>query len=198
MLAIVESMRHWRHYLEGSHHPIQVLSDHKNLTMFMSTKVLNRRQAHWAELHAGYDFVLIPIPGQKNPTDGPSHRPDYSANLLPMGLLIPPHALHLLPSPDSNLNALLCNLTGVHAGVAVESAWSQSLAVYPLDAVAQQHLPNPSSPWSCKDGLLLYKGLVEGHQQEQSQWDQSYIWLLEARHDLVVSELRRCLEKQSC
>ena len=86
----------------------------------MSTKVLNRRQARWAELLAGYDFVLIPIPGKKNPADGPSRRPDYSANPLPMSSLIPPHALRLLPSPDSNLNALLCNLTGVHASVAIE------------------------------------------------------------------------------
>jgi hypothetical protein len=161
MLAIVESMRHWRHYLEGSHHPIQVLSDHKNLTTFMSTKVLNRRQARWAELLADYDFVLIPIPGKKNPADGPSRRPDYAENPLPMGSLIPPHALRLLPSTDSNLNALLCNLTGVHAGVAVESSRNQFLAAYPTDPVAQQHLPNPSSPhWSCKDGLLFYKGLL--------------------------------------
>jgi hypothetical protein len=161
MLAIVESMRHWRHYLEGSHHPIQVLSDHKNLTTFMSTKVLNRRQARWAELLADYDFVLIPIPGKKNPADGPSRRPDYAVdNPLPMGSLLPPHALRLLPSHDSNLNALLCNLTGMHAGVVPESL-HQFLAAYPLDVVAQQHLPIPSPPWSCdSNGLLLHKGLI--------------------------------------
>ena len=137
MLAIVESMRHWRHYLEGSHRPIQVLSDHKNLTTLMSMKVLNRRQACWAKLLTGCDFVLIPIPSEKNPADGPSRHPDYSANPLPMGSLIPPHSLHLLSSLDSNLNALLCNLTRVHASVAVKLARSQFLAAYPSDAVAQ-------------------------------------------------------------
>jgi hypothetical protein len=162
MLAIVECMRHWRHYLEGAHHPIQVLSDHKNLTTFMSTKVLNRRQARWAELLADYDFVLIPIPGKKNPADGPSRRPDYAAdNRPPMGSLIPPHALRLLPSHDSNLNALLCNLTGGPAGVVPESSRNQFLAAYSSDVVAQQHLPTPSSPWSCDNtGLLLHKGLI--------------------------------------
>jgi len=90
MLAIVESMRHWRHYLEGAHHKIQVLSDHKNLTTFMSTKVLNRRQARWAELLADYDFVLIHTPGKSNPADGPSRRPDYAENSPPMGSVIPP------------------------------------------------------------------------------------------------------------
>jgi RNase H-like domain found in reverse transcriptase/Integrase zinc binding domain/Chromo (CHRromatin Organisation MOdifier) domain len=161
ILAIVECMRHWRHYLEGAHHPIQVLSDHKNLTTFMSTKVLNRWQARWAELLADYDFVLIPIPGKKNPADGPSRRPDYAVdNPPPTVSLIPPHALCLLLSHDSNLNALLCNLTGGPAGVVPESSRNQFLAAYPSDVVALQHLPTPSSPCSSEDGLLLHKGLI--------------------------------------
>lgn len=41
MLAIVESMKHWRYYLEGAKFPIQILSDHKNLKVFMTTKILN-------------------------------------------------------------------------------------------------------------------------------------------------------------
>jgi len=31
MLAIVEAFKHWRHYLEGSKHPIEVLTDYHNL-----------------------------------------------------------------------------------------------------------------------------------------------------------------------
>jgi hypothetical protein len=31
MLAIVMSCRHWRHYLEGARHPVEVLTDHHNL-----------------------------------------------------------------------------------------------------------------------------------------------------------------------
>src|SRR5271170_5948468 len=119
MLAIVESMRHWRHYLEGSRHPIQVLSDHKNLTTFMSTKTLNRRQARWAELLADYDFVLVHLPGKTNPADGPSRRPDYAENPLPTGSLILPQALRLLPTSPSpspspsfpaSIKALITNL----------------------------------------------------------------------------------------
>ena len=165
MLAIVESMRHWRHYLEGSRHPIQVFSDHKNLITFMSTKVLNRRQARWAELLADYDFVLIHTPGKRNPADGPSRRPDYAENPLPIGSLIPPQALRLLPtspssSPSTSINALFSNLVGVHANV-VSNYRSQILNSYDTDVVARQHLPNSTSPnWSHKDGLLLYKGLI--------------------------------------
>jgi hypothetical protein len=92
MLAVVESMRHWRHYLEGSRHAVQVFSDHKNLKPFMSTKVLNRRQARWAELLAGYDFVLIHIPGTKNPADEPSRRLDLWAGRARSYRLSPPYS----------------------------------------------------------------------------------------------------------
>ena len=90
MLAIVSSFAHWRHYLEGAKHTVTVYTDHKNLEVFMSTKILNRRQACWAELLAGYDFVLTPIPGSKNPADGPSRRPDYAEDIeMPNGPLLP-------------------------------------------------------------------------------------------------------------
>ena len=72
MLAIVESMKHWCHYLEGAKYPIQIKSDHKNLETFMTTKVLNCRQAHWPESLASYDFILVYIKGTKDPTYRPS------------------------------------------------------------------------------------------------------------------------------
>ena len=45
MLAIVNSFKQWRHYLEGANHQITVYSDHKNLEYFITIKQLNRRQA---------------------------------------------------------------------------------------------------------------------------------------------------------
>jgi hypothetical protein len=41
LLAIVDSFKAWRRYLEGSLHMVQVFTDHKNLEYFMTTKVLN-------------------------------------------------------------------------------------------------------------------------------------------------------------
>ena len=34
LLGIVRALEEWRHYLEGSPHPVEVLSDHQNLTYF--------------------------------------------------------------------------------------------------------------------------------------------------------------------
>ncbi|KAH9246801.1 hypothetical protein BASA81_015650 [Batrachochytrium salamandrivorans] len=45
LLAVVESFKHWRHFLQGGLHAVTVLCDHKNLEYFMSTKKLTRRQA---------------------------------------------------------------------------------------------------------------------------------------------------------
>jgi hypothetical protein len=34
MLAIIRGFEEWHHYLEGAHHPIEVLTNHKNLEYF--------------------------------------------------------------------------------------------------------------------------------------------------------------------
>ena len=77
MLAIVESFKHWRHYLEGSTHPIEVLTDHHNLQSFMRQQRLNGRQARWCYYLTPYDFVIKWRSGSTNPADAPSRRPDY-------------------------------------------------------------------------------------------------------------------------
>ena len=49
LLAIFKAFEHWRHYLEGSASPVDVVTNHKNLEYFSSSKVLTRHQAHWSE-----------------------------------------------------------------------------------------------------------------------------------------------------
>jgi hypothetical protein len=63
-MAIVKAFEEWRPELEGALHPIQVLSDHKNLEYFMSTKLLNRRQTRWAEYLSRFNFKIIYRPGK--------------------------------------------------------------------------------------------------------------------------------------
>ena len=66
LLAIVDAFKHWRRYCEGATHQMQVYSDHQNLEYFTTTKVLNRRQARWAQELAGIDFRIYYRPGTKN------------------------------------------------------------------------------------------------------------------------------------
>jgi transposase InsO family protein len=66
LLAIIRCFEEWRPDLEGSELPVQVLTDHKSLEYFMSTKRLTRRQARWAEFLADYHFEITYRPGKQN------------------------------------------------------------------------------------------------------------------------------------
>jgi hypothetical protein len=56
---------------------VQVFTDHKNLEYFMTTKVLNRRQARWAQELAGVDFKILYRKGTSNgKPDALSSRPE--------------------------------------------------------------------------------------------------------------------------
>jgi transposase InsO family protein len=75
LLAIVATMTHWRHYVEGLKIKLEVLTDHNNLRGFMGAQTLSRRQAGWAVKLAAYDFDIKHRAGRTNPADGPSRRP---------------------------------------------------------------------------------------------------------------------------
>jgi RNase H-like domain found in reverse transcriptase/Reverse transcriptase (RNA-dependent DNA polymerase)/Integrase zinc binding domain/Chromo (CHRromatin Organisation MOdifier) domain len=78
MLAIVQAMKKFRHYLQGTKFPVIVKSDHRNLRTFMTTKELNARQARWAEELSSYSFVIEHIKGKENKVaDALSRREDY-------------------------------------------------------------------------------------------------------------------------
>ena len=65
LLAIVDSFVQWRHFLEGSPHKVIVFSDHKNLAYFQNARVLNRRQARWAQFLTCFDFKITYRPGKQ-------------------------------------------------------------------------------------------------------------------------------------
>jgi len=78
LLAIVDAFKHWWRYCEGAVHQVEVYSDHQNLEYFTTTKVLNRRQARWAQELAGIDFRIYYRPGTQNgKPDALSRRPEY-------------------------------------------------------------------------------------------------------------------------
>ncbi len=58
LLAIFEAFRQWRNYLEGAIHMVLVLSDHKNLEYFATTKQLTRRQVCWSEYLSGFNYLI--------------------------------------------------------------------------------------------------------------------------------------------
>jgi hypothetical protein len=74
MLAIVSGFKHWRVHLEGIPETIQVVSDHKALEYFMTTKALTARQARWAETLSQFRFRIMYKPGRTNRADALTRR----------------------------------------------------------------------------------------------------------------------------
>src|SRR6202453_4498728 len=58
MLSIMRCLEDWHHYLEGAKECFEILSDHKNLQHFLTSKKLNRQQARWCLFLSRFDFSM--------------------------------------------------------------------------------------------------------------------------------------------
>ena len=118
LLAIYDAFKHWRSYLEGAAHVILVMSDHKNLEYFTTTKVLTRRQARWSEYLSGFNYTIRYRPGKLGAKpDALTRRPD----------VYPPAGSTYAQANSQNIQTVIKS--------------SQLLASYVLDfAAALQHI----------------------------------------------------------
>jgi hypothetical protein len=68
LMAIIKAFQEWEPELIGAapDKPIQVISDHKNLQTFMSTKNLNRHQARWSLFLSQFNFCISYLQGKDN------------------------------------------------------------------------------------------------------------------------------------
>jgi hypothetical protein len=63
LMAIMRAFEEWRPELQSIINPIRVLSDHKNLEYFTTTKLLNRHQARWSQFLSQFNFKIVYCPG---------------------------------------------------------------------------------------------------------------------------------------
>jgi len=59
LMAIVRAFEKWRAELQSVENPISVLTDHKNLEYFTTTKLLNCRQARWTQFLSQFNFKIV-------------------------------------------------------------------------------------------------------------------------------------------
>jgi transposase InsO family protein len=64
LMAIVRAFEEWRPELQSVENPVQVLTDHKNLEYFTTTKLLDRRQARWSQFLSQFNFKIVYRPGK--------------------------------------------------------------------------------------------------------------------------------------
>lgn len=65
LLAIVKCLEEWRPELQGTAVAFDIMTDHKNLEYFQTTKVLNQRQVRWSEFLSQFNFRIVYRPGPK-------------------------------------------------------------------------------------------------------------------------------------
>jgi hypothetical protein len=165
LLAIVDCFKVWRHYLEGSPHPIQIFCDHKNLEYFNSTKILTRRQVRWSLILNSYKYSFTFRPGKKNTkVDAFTRRHDFekggnakASAEVPQILLRPVQV-----SPLQAANEQSDIVTRVKAGYARDPVLRPLL---PFLSNPDRHRPPGISKQLENmtletDGLILHHGLV--------------------------------------
>ena len=76
LLAVIQSIVHWRHYLGWTKEPFTILTDHKNLQYWKSPQKLNIIMARWHADLQEYDYEILYILGKTNiPADALSRPP---------------------------------------------------------------------------------------------------------------------------
>jgi RNase H-like domain found in reverse transcriptase/Reverse transcriptase (RNA-dependent DNA polymerase) len=78
LLGIVQALKEWRHYIQGSGHTTLIHTDHQNLTYFRKAQKLSDQQARWSLFLSEFDIKLQHLPGNKMIlSDALSRRPDH-------------------------------------------------------------------------------------------------------------------------
>lgn len=159
LLAIICALKHWRHYLEFSTSTTEVLTDHRNLEYFTTTRHLSRRQVRWSEVLSDFNFVIKYRPGSQNAAADSLSRRDKpkEGGTTPLDKT----AMTLLP-PIQFLN----NLQALPLLPEKQTIQDRIRALLPDDPTFGPILTQPSTnqdpdnPYSMQDGLLLHEGLV--------------------------------------
>jgi transposase InsO family protein len=185
LLAIVDALKHWRHYLEGSVEKIKVYSDHMNLRNFTTTKELNKRQLRWSEELSSFHFEIIHRKGKENGNaDALSRRPDYQDSEKEVinhtllkeenGVLV--HQVAKLQAPTQGMEEIK---DAQKKDTTMQNLWNEGK-------------DNPD--FKTNNGLHLYKGLVYLPTSLQTAWVESHHTPPlqgHARPEEVLERLRR-------
>ena len=94
LLAIVQSLKHFCHYLQGNEHQTKIFSDHANLQYFTTKQNITWQQSCWALFLATFNYIIIPKPGKLNKVDALSRHPDYKEGIASK------NAAQVLLTPD--------------------------------------------------------------------------------------------------
>jgi RNase H-like domain found in reverse transcriptase/Integrase zinc binding domain/Chromo (CHRromatin Organisation MOdifier) domain/Integrase core domain len=183
LLAIICALEEWRYYLEGSPHPIEILSDHKNLEIFKEARKLSRRQARWSLYLSRFNFTITHVSGTMiGKPDALSRRTDHDTGdsdnkdcvLLPDSLFTRSTTTILLENQDlqqrikKNCQAIDAEINNILQIIQAKNTPAKLRNHYRL--------------WEVIDGLILYDQKVYVPHDPDLQRDVTALC-----HDMIVA-----------
>jgi transposase InsO family protein len=166
MLAIVLSLLYWRVHLVGTFDIIQIVSDHKALEYFMTTKALTARQARWAEVLSQFNFQIMYKPGARNHADALTRREQDLENQAAAKIAIRTQALLRPEQLDPQIQAELASrVQNQDTEICLVDAADMDLIDELLQAnrtstSLQEHrekTKDSNSSWTLENGLLKFQ-----------------------------------------
>ena len=148
LLAIMEALREWRHYLQGAQEPVEIWTDHQNLTYFREPQNINRRQARWLSELSEYNFKLIHKKGtQMGKADHLSRRADLDGG------------------ENDNKNVTVLKSDWFARPIVMEALNEDFLrrirqSKNNLDRKVQQALDRNDPDWEEDEGMITHQGRV--------------------------------------
>jgi hypothetical protein len=164
LLAIHKAFWTWRHYLEGSSEPVDVVTDHKNLEYFATTKLLSHCQAHWSEFLHQFNMIIRFRPGKlgAKPDSLTRHWDVYPKEGDKDYAQVNPHNFRLVFTSEqlaSSLRASTLVFPVLCAAVLmdVEQLHKDILSTLPNDPIVSMHMSDPPDDrWTMDDSGFLH------------------------------------------
>lgn len=165
LLAIIKALEAWRHYLLGSPHNLEIITDHKNLEYFTEKRKLNRCQARWQLTLNDYQYSLQYRPGKTQKADGLLRHSDHKEGVEN------DNSEQILISPNNFESLALNTLTrevqdngdiklkqrikdSAHMDDVVKTSMDTILANGP------RSLAKGLQDWNIEDGVILHRGCI--------------------------------------
>jgi RNase H-like domain found in reverse transcriptase len=190
LLVIFKAFKCWWHYLEGSGTPIDVVTDHKNLEYFSTTKLLTQWQANWSEYLSQFNPIIQFHPRKL------STKPNTLTRWCDIYLKeggndygqVNPQNLQPVITNQQLLESLQATyLLGLvlWASTVIDSEQLHANIIDHLasDPMAQKHLSDSSDPrWTqTSNDFLCLNGWIYIPEAENF-----WLWVLQYKHDHVL------------
>ena len=199
LLAVIRAFKAWRHFLLGSPHPVQVITDHQNLTYFRTAQRLNARQARWHVFLGEFNYQITHHPGKGLiQADALSRRTGHNVGEDDnKDIVVLPDKIFTINAVNISIQEQIRNLSNEEPPEwGKKDDWAQEDGL--LIFKHRVYVP-PNNDLRRKIVKLHHDPAVMGHpgiQKTLAFVQREYIW--EGMQDFITQYVRGCATCQTC